>query len=277
MNDCFARRDREQLWEIAESLVEDTAAYAESERNVLLNSAAGLTRLEAESAYSLSLFRHGRVTSDEIWQLKSRWLQKSGMLRLHKGQQGYELLGGLENLKQFCLHSLRGSSTSKARPRGVMLLGVPGTGKSAFAKASGKGDGSARAGAGRGAVDDGVVMATYIHQLLQKRKIRSVEDIRSTVYEAGLKRIRPCMMTTVTTLAALIPVLIATGRGADVARAMAIPVFGGMLAEPFTSFIVPTLYSAYLELKMRFGFSDPLWEGTEEMPSAPNEERLNAA
>lgn len=127
------------------------------------------------------------------------------------------------------------------------------------------------------AVDDGVVMATYIHQLLQKRKIRSVEDIRNTVYEAGLKRIRPCMMTTVTTLAALIPVLIATGRGADVARAMAIPVFGGMLAEPFTSFIVPTLYSAYLELKMRFGFSDPLWEGTEEMPSAPNEEHLNAA
>lgn len=116
------------------------------------------------------------------------------------------------------------------------------------------------------AVDDGVVMATYIHQLLQKRRITSVQDIRDTVYEAGLKRIRPCMMTTVTTLAALIPVLLATGRGADVARAMAIPVFGGMLAEPFTSFIVPTLYSAYLEMKMRFGMKDELWDGTEDMP-----------
>tara|TARA_R110002073_G_scaffold8761_5_gene46897 strand:+ start:18327 stop:21854 length:3528 start_codon:yes stop_codon:yes gene_type:complete len=124
------------------------------------------------------------------------------------------------------------------------------------------------------AVDDGVVMATYIHQLLQKRKISSVQDIRDTVYEAGLKRIRPCMMTTVTTLAALIPVLIATGRGADVARAMAIPVFGGMLAEPFTSFIVPTLYSAYLEMKMRFGMKDELWEGTEEVPK---EELMKAA
>ncbi|QDT04967.1 Cation efflux system protein CusA [Rubripirellula lacrimiformis] len=110
------------------------------------------------------------------------------------------------------------------------------------------------------AVDDGVVMATYIHQLLKKRKIESVGDIRDTVYEAGLKRIRPCMMTTVTTLAALIPVLIATGRGADVARAMAIPVFGGMLAEPFTSFIVPTLYCGYLELKMRFGSHDELFD-----------------
>ncbi|MCS7465174.1 efflux RND transporter permease subunit [Stieleria sp. ICT_E10.1] len=124
------------------------------------------------------------------------------------------------------------------------------------------------------AVDDGVVMATYIHQLLKKRKIESVEDIRSVVYEAGLKRIRPCMMTTVTTLAALIPVLIATGRGADVARAMAIPVFGGMLAEPFTSFIVPTLYCGYLELKMRFGFQDELWEGTKAMPG---EELMKAA
>lgn len=116
------------------------------------------------------------------------------------------------------------------------------------------------------AVDDGVVMATYIHQLLQRRKISSVEDIRATVYEAGLKRIRPCMMTTVTTLAALIPVLIATERGADVARAMAIPVFGGMLAEPFTSFVVPTLYCGYLELKMRFGMEDELWKGVDVMP-----------
>lgn len=124
------------------------------------------------------------------------------------------------------------------------------------------------------AVDDGVVMATYIHQLLKKRRITSVSDIRNTVYEAGLKRIRPCMMTTVTTLAALIPVLIATGRGADVARAMAIPVFGGMLAEPFTSFIVPTLYCGYLELKIRLGFQDELWKGSEAMPV---EESMNTA
>ena len=117
-------------------------------------------------------------------------------------------------------------------------------------------------------------MATYIHQLMQRRRVSSVEDIRNTVYAAGLKRIRPCMMTTITTLAALLPVLLATGRGADVARAMAIPVFGGMLAEPFTSFIVPTLYSAYLEFKMRFGFKDALWDGTEEMPE---EELMKAA
>ncbi|MCA9192056.1 MAG: efflux RND transporter permease subunit [Planctomycetales bacterium] len=115
------------------------------------------------------------------------------------------------------------------------------------------------------AVDDGVVMATYIHQLLRQRKINNEADIRDIIYEAGLKRIRPCVMTTVTTLVALIPILVSTGRGADVARAMAIPVFGGMLAEPFSSFIVPTLYAAYIETKMQLGFSDPLWDGSGEI------------
>lgn len=99
-------------------------------------------------------------------------------------------------------------------------------------------------------------MATYIQQVLRRRNVRTVEELRSAIYEAGLKRIRPCVMTTITTLAALIPILISTGRGADVARAMALPVFGGMLVEPFTSFIVPTMYCFILELKMRLGLGD---------------------
>ncbi len=103
------------------------------------------------------------------------------------------------------------------------------------------------------AVDDGVVIATYIKQSLDRRTIHSIADLRQAIYEAGLKRVRPCLMTTITTLAALVPVLISTGRGADVARAMALPVFGGMLVEPFTSFIVPTLYCAYRELRINAG------------------------
>jgi Cu(I)/Ag(I) efflux system membrane protein CusA/SilA len=112
------------------------------------------------------------------------------------------------------------------------------------------------------AEDDGVVMATYIRQLLRRRSIRSIEDVRNTIHEAGLKRIRPCMMTTITTLIALMPVIWATGRGADVARAMAWPVLGGMLVEPFASFIVPTIYCAFLEFKMRSGLRDELFESS---------------
>ena len=120
------------------------------------------------------------------------------------------------------------------------------------------------------AVDDGVVMATFIQQKLKGHAIRNVGDLRNTIYEAGLKRIRPCTMTTVTTLVALLPVLISTGRGADVARAMALPVFGGMLIEPLTSFIVPTMYCGYLEFKMRLGLKDQHFAriGEEEIEAA---------
>ncbi len=113
------------------------------------------------------------------------------------------------------------------------------------------------------AADDGIVMATYMRTTLKRCTIRNVDDIRTAIYEAGLKRIRPCMMTTITTLVALLPVLLSTGRGADVARAMALPIFGGMLVEPFTTFIVPTLYSAYLEFKMRAGLQDEYWTALE--------------
>lgn len=104
------------------------------------------------------------------------------------------------------------------------------------------------------AADDGIVIATYMKSVLERRKICSIEELREAIYFAGLKRVRPCLMTTITTLAALTPVLISDGRGADVARAMALPVFGGMLVEPLTSFIVPTLYCGYREICIHLGF-----------------------
>ncbi|PHS14838.1 MAG: cation transporter [Blastopirellula sp.] len=127
------------------------------------------------------------------------------------------------------------------------------------------------------AADDGIVMATYMRETLKRRTIRNVEDIRNAIYEAGLKRIRPCTMTTVTTLVALLPVLLSTGRGADVARAMALPVFGGMLIEPFTTFIVPTLYSAYIEFKMRAGFQDEYWTNIEDESGSQEDSLENVA
>jgi Cu(I)/Ag(I) efflux system membrane protein CusA/SilA len=118
------------------------------------------------------------------------------------------------------------------------------------------------------AADDGIVMASYIQERLKRRSIDNVTDLRNEIYEAGLKRIRPCVMTTITTLVALVPVLLSTGRGADVARAMALPVFGGMLIEPFTTFVVPTIYCAYMEFKLRAGLRDELLEMSVDEASA---------
>ena len=116
------------------------------------------------------------------------------------------------------------------------------------------------------AVDDGVVMATYLDQVFTRRRLRTIADIRQATVDAGLRRIRPCLMTTITTIAALIPVLISTGRGADVAKAMAYPVFGGMIVELLTLFVVPVVFCGYKELVMNLGWKDRHWEGTEDSP-----------
>ncbi|MEX2174303.1 MAG: efflux RND transporter permease subunit, partial [Pirellulaceae bacterium] len=100
------------------------------------------------------------------------------------------------------------------------------------------------------AEDDGVVIATYMEQLFARRPMRTIQDIRNATVEAGRRRIRPCLMTAFTTFAALLPVMYATGRGSDVARAMALPIFFGMFVELVSLFVVPVLYCGYMEMKL---------------------------
>ncbi|MDP1563946.1 MAG: efflux RND transporter permease subunit, partial [Pirellulaceae bacterium] len=105
-------------------------------------------------------------------------------------------------------------------------------------------------------IDDGVVVATYMQQLFARRTLRTVEEIRNATVEAGRRRIRPCLMTAFTTFAALLPIMMATGRGADVARAMALPVFFGMFIELVSLFVVPVLYCGYMEIKLNLAPSE---------------------
>ncbi|MCG8404843.1 MAG: efflux RND transporter permease subunit [Phycisphaerales bacterium] len=106
------------------------------------------------------------------------------------------------------------------------------------------------------AVDDGIVVGTYLDQTFGREKITRFEDIEERVVEAGLRRIRPCLMTTLTTLVALVPVILSTGRGSDVMTPMAIPVFGGMVVAVITLFIVPTCYCGLKQVKWRLRLAD---------------------
>ena len=101
------------------------------------------------------------------------------------------------------------------------------------------------------ATDDGVIMATYLTQSFRRNKPTTRKGIRASVLEAGEKRIRPCLMTTATTILALLPVLTSTGRGSDIMIPMAIPSFGGMLVALITLFVVPVLYSWKHELQLK--------------------------
>jgi Cu(I)/Ag(I) efflux system membrane protein CusA/SilA len=99
--------------------------------------------------------------------------------------------------------------------------------------------------------DDGVVMATYLEDVFEERRFASIADVRAAVVEAGLKRIRPCLMTIATTVFGLMPIFWATGRGSDVMQPMAIPSVGGMTVSLITLFIVPCLFCAVEEWKWR--------------------------
>ena len=99
--------------------------------------------------------------------------------------------------------------------------------------------------------DDGVVIGTYLEGVFKDRTFTSRDEIREAVIDAGLKRIRPCLMTIATTVLALMPIFWATGRGADVMMPMAIPSVGGMAISLVTLFIVPCLFCAIEEWKWK--------------------------
>ena len=101
------------------------------------------------------------------------------------------------------------------------------------------------------ATDDGVLMATYLNQSFAGKTIQSKADIVKYVVTAGKRRVRPCLMTTATTLLALLPILTSTGKGSGVMIPMAIPSFGGMLIALVTLFVVPVLYATYKEFELK--------------------------
>lgn len=101
------------------------------------------------------------------------------------------------------------------------------------------------------ATDDGVLVATFLRDSFRANQPDSIPAIRAAVVEGGLRRVRPAVMTTATTILALLPVLTSSGRGADVMVPMAIPSFGGMLIQTITMFTVPVLYALWQESKFR--------------------------
>ena len=132
--------DRTQLEQIARGIATEPGELPEgADLQRVLDAAAGLTRFESESAFSLSLVRHGRITPDNVFELKSGMLKKSALLTLHRGGETFSSLGGLDALKTFCTRALRnqGHPDPHKRPRGILLLSPPGCGKSQFAKALG--------------------------------------------------------------------------------------------------------------------------------------------
>jgi Cu(I)/Ag(I) efflux system membrane protein CusA/SilA len=101
------------------------------------------------------------------------------------------------------------------------------------------------------ATDNGVIESTYLDQVFREHKPNTIETIRESTIIAAKRRVRPCLMTSATTILALIPVLTSTGRGSDVMVPMAIPSFGGMLVVLISIFVVPVLYCLIKEKQLK--------------------------
>ena len=78
-------------------------------------------------------------------------------------------------------------------------------------------------------------------------------DVKAPLYLLFSEGFRPCLMTSTTTVLALIPVLTSVGRGSDVMVPMGIPSFGGMLVVLINIFVVPVFYCALKELRGKSG------------------------
>lgn len=93
--------------------------------------------------------------------------------------------------------------------------------------------------------ETGVVMLLYLDIAYDKFKkqglLNSLSDLREAIFEGAVKRIRPKMMTVMTTMLGLLPILIGVGIGSDVMKRIAAPMVGGII----TSFIMElTLFPA---------------------------------
>ncbi len=110
--------------------------------------------------------------------------------------------------------------------------------------------------------DDGVVLATYLNQECARRPIRGIADIREAVVTAGVQRVRPCLMTSATTVLSLMPVLTSNGRGADVMIPIALPAIGGLTIELLSLFVLPVCYCMMKEITWR-------WSGNREHLAVP--------
>jgi Cu(I)/Ag(I) efflux system membrane protein CusA/SilA len=96
----------------------------------------------------------------------------------------------------------------------------------------------------------GVVLVVYIDDAYKRRlaagMIRTPADIVAAHMEGTVQRLRPKVMTITTMAAGLLPLLWATGAGAEIMRRVAVPMIGGLATSAFLTLeVLPVLYTIW--------------------------------
>ena len=139
--------DRAQLEEIARQTATTARELNEGELPRILDAAAGMTRYEAEGAFSLCLVQdppaaaavdwHPRLDPEIVFNLKSQAIAKSGLAKVYRGTESVDDLGGLAQIESTTCTSAP-SVTGEHQPKGLVLVGQPGVGKSHISKSAGR-------------------------------------------------------------------------------------------------------------------------------------------
>jgi len=113
------------------------------------------------------------------------------------------------------------------------------------------------------AVETGVVMVVYLHEALDKRLLAvqrgeraelTNDDIHEAAVEGSVLRLRPKLMTVLTAMIGLVPVMWATGTGADVMKPLTAPMIGGLLTSAVHVLVVtPVLFVIMKERALKKG------------------------
>lgn len=131
--------DKDEISDIISQVaMESEIPKNKDEYEKILETARGMTSMEIEEAVGISVIKTKMVKPEEIWKIKSQAIKKSGILTL-ADTSGYILddLKGLDNVVDFCRKALKKLCDGRVKPRGILCLGVPGTGKTHLARAIG--------------------------------------------------------------------------------------------------------------------------------------------
>ena len=156
----FTLPTEQELAEILHRIAKENNIELNGQESTLIKAGLGLTAEEFENAIALSLVTTKTISAEVIREQKAQLVARNPALKFSTFKGGFETLAGLENLKNFAKRIVE-----SGKGRGILVLGVPGTGKSHFAQCLGNETNRPTL-----MLDFGLLMSSYVGETEQRTK-----------------------------------------------------------------------------------------------------------